>query len=165
MRHRSEIESGAPAVRRSPIFPHKGRCKTAMRKNLTFIFLILLMGIFVTMLSSCSSELTYEESKSALLECLSENYSKVEDVYIDEENISKEATEFSIKDRQGTHDEYGYNFTLRYKENVEGLENRLADDFAVSVDGKIYWYDPANDCHISYEDLDMYNPGTGEWAD
>ncbi len=108
---------------------------------------------------------TCYEAKAKLLELMAD------DPYIDkmdiwDEDINPNTDVIDIKDRQGMRTESVYNFSFRFNENMPGLEERLADDFAISLDCKhVYWYDTVNNWYIDYNDRSMYNPGTGEWAD
>ncbi len=105
------------------------------------------------------------EAKAKLLELMAD------DPYIDkmdiwDEDINPITDVIDIKDRQGMRTESVYNFSFRFNENMPGLEERLADDFAISLDCKhVYWYDTVNNWYIDYNDRSMYNSGTGEWAD
>ena len=138
-----------------------------MRKKILLvipaIILIILIGICVLTLNNRTSKISLEKAESVLLEHLSDS-SDFGYIYI--EYIDPSEQEIYINDRQVFRSENAYVFGTRYNENKEGLEDRWAGDYAVSLDGKkVYWYDPANDWHVDYDDLLMYNVGTGEWTD
>ncbi len=79
------------------------------------------------------------------------NAPEIRDTYIDEEGMDNNTDEIRIFDGQGMRTESVYNFTFRYNENVEGMEDRLACDFAISLDGEhIYYYAPVEDYHVEY---------------
>ena len=76
---------------------------------------------------------------------------EIMDTYIDDEGTNHNAQEIRIYDGQNFRIESVYNFTFRYNENVDGLEDRLAGDYAISLDGEhIYYYDQAEDYYVEY---------------
>ena len=113
-----------------------------------------------TVLNDNTSKISLEEAERILLERLINS----SDIYIDPDGTYEQ--EIGINDRQVYRSENVYVFSTRYNENMEGLEDRWAGDYAVSLDGKkVYWYDPANHWHVDYDSLQTYNASTGEWSD
>ena len=95
------------------------------------IILSVLVGICVAVLSGRTDELTVEEAKAKLLEHMADD-PNFEAMEIWDEEINPNKQVIDIKDRQGMRTESMYNFSFRYNDNMPGMKERLAGDYAIS---------------------------------
>lgn len=106
------------------------------------------------------SKPTYYEARAKLLELMADHPDidkmdiwDVENVADIGEIVTSPSTDvIEIFDGKDIRTESVYNFSFYYNENMPGLEERLAGDYAISLDGEhIYYYDQAEDYHIEYK--------------
>lgn len=97
------------------------------------------------------SKPTCYEAKAKLLELMAD-HPDIDKMDIWDEDINPCTDVIEIFDGQDFRTESVYNFTFRFNEYMPGLEERLAGDYAISLDGEhIYYYDQAKDYHVEYK--------------
>lgn len=110
---------------------------------------ILSIGIIISVIGICAivlsrnvlssnqqpSKISLEEAEELLLEHLIDSNSWSPDYVI--EPVSSNVREFdNVK---------GYFLLVRFSDNAEQMAGRLVLQYMVAEDGRIFWYDPAND--------------------
>lgn len=113
--------------------------------------LIIIAVVCAVVLGRGAKKLTYDEAKAKLLELMAD-HPDIDKMDIWDEDINPCTDVIEIFDGKDFRTESVYNFTFRFNENMPGLEERLAGDYAISLDGEhIYYYDQVNDYHVEYK--------------
>lgn len=117
-----------------------------------------------TVADDSTSKISLEEAERLLFEHLADDPNIGWSAYLEPAGTPEQ--EIEIKDWQGFHTETVYVFSSFFNDELTDMDGRWYNDYAISLDGKkVYWYDAANDWHIDYDDLEMYNPSIGDWTE